>query len=266
MNSKAANETKTITHQRKKNGNAVHDRRRRCNTPVYMLKVSMGAICSSTHVKMPKARVLLLPCSGPHYFECRAYTSRCGIYSRPQRVGISPYLTPMYSNKIKIKNKVRSQGIAMAEGISYPVYSKGTNRCSRCTVQTQPLKRLCLRFVPWAGKTHTSARAIARHSNDQESNGNHRHVSGVWCLTHFLKYLGRQSGSFQCDEASIRAGKTARGGPFGDVRPLHRPGWNVAHAGQTPSSPTLCSSHQPSAVVNLWPLTDVCVGCTGSDS
>jgi hypothetical protein len=37
----------------------------------------------------------------------------------------------MYSNKIKIKNKVRSQGIAMAEGISYPVYSKGTNRCSR---------------------------------------------------------------------------------------------------------------------------------------
>ena len=45
-----------------------------------------------------------------------------------------PYLTPMYSNKIKIKNKVRSHGIAMAEGISYPVYSKGTNRCSRCTV------------------------------------------------------------------------------------------------------------------------------------
>ena len=89
----------------------------------------------------------------------------------------------------------------MAEGISYPVYSKGTNRCSRCTVQTQPLKTLCLRFVPWAGKTHTSARAIARHSNDEESNGNHWHVSGVWCLTHFLKYLGRHSGSFQCDEA-----------------------------------------------------------------
>ena len=29
----------------------------------------------------------------------------------------------------------------------------------------------------------------------------HQHVSGVWCLTHFLKYLGRHSGSFQCDEA-----------------------------------------------------------------
>ena len=33
----------------------------------------------------------------------------------------------------------------MAEGISYPVYSKGTNRCSRCTVQTQFGTRLCNR-------------------------------------------------------------------------------------------------------------------------
>ena len=35
------------------------------------------------------AGVLLLAMLGPHYFECRAYTYRCGIYSRPQRVGIS---------------------------------------------------------------------------------------------------------------------------------------------------------------------------------
>ena len=32
-------------------------------------------------------------------------------------------LTPMYSNKTINKNKVRSEGIAMAQGISFPMYS-----------------------------------------------------------------------------------------------------------------------------------------------
>ena len=54
-------------------------------------------------------------------------TSLQDLWLRTNLVELA-YLTPMYSNKIKIKNKVRSQGIAMAEGISYPVYSKGTNR------------------------------------------------------------------------------------------------------------------------------------------
>ena len=40
-------------------------------------------------VKMPKARVVSLPSSGPHYFECQARTSKCGIYSRTQRFGQS---------------------------------------------------------------------------------------------------------------------------------------------------------------------------------
>ena len=35
----------------------------------------------------------------------------------------TPSLTPMYSNKTINKNKVRSEGIAMAQGISFPMYS-----------------------------------------------------------------------------------------------------------------------------------------------
>ena len=44
---------------------------------------------SSTMSKCHRLGVLLLAMLGPHYFEFQAYTSRCGIYSRPQRVGHS---------------------------------------------------------------------------------------------------------------------------------------------------------------------------------
>ena len=59
---------------------------------------------------------------------------------RPRR---SSSLTPMYSNKTINKNKVRSEGIAMAPGISFPVYSwricfaLGYRTCSRDTAYVQ---------------------------------------------------------------------------------------------------------------------------------
>jgi hypothetical protein len=47
---------------------------------------------------------------------------RCGQGVRADTDKVAS-LTPMYSNKTIYKNKVRSEGIAMAQGISFPMYS-----------------------------------------------------------------------------------------------------------------------------------------------